>query len=111
MDAVDAGLAARRNRSLRNRSNPRRRGGFSAALVVWTLALLGIGTIADGLISASAARVNGGTLCVLAVVLGKFFSDEFSFTVKGVVFITCGILFIATNLMTSRWVKRKAGAK
>lgn len=85
--------------------------GLSAALVAWTLALLGVGTIADGLISTSAARVNGGTLCVLAVVLGKFFSDEFSFTIKGVVFITCGILFITSNILMSKWTKRKAVAK
>lgn len=85
--------------------------GLSAALIAWTLALLGVSTIADGLMSSSAARVNGGTLCVLAVVLGKFFSDEFSFTFKGLVFIICGILFIATNVMMSKWIKRKAVAK
>jgi len=78
------------------------RSSLSAALVAWTLALLGVGTIADGLIISSVARVNGGTLCVLAVVVGKFFSDDFSFTVKGVVFIICGVLFLATNLMMSR---------
>ena len=51
-----------------------------------------------------------GVLVFLAVALGRFFSSEASFTAKGVVFIVCGGVFLATNLVVSRRMKQTGGA-
>jgi lipopolysaccharide export LptBFGC system permease protein LptF len=51
--------------------------------------------------------VNCGVLLFLAVVLGKFFNEDFSFTIKGVVFIVCGLLFFLVNTIFARKIKQE----
>ncbi|MGI6497169.1 MAG: DUF2157 domain-containing protein [Kiritimatiellia bacterium] len=82
----------------------------SALLMTIYLAGLGLATLGEGLAERRPGSINLGVLVLLAVILGKFFSSEASFTAKGVVFIVCGGVFLATNLVVSRRMKQKGGA-
>jgi Zn-dependent protease with chaperone function len=66
--------------------------------------------LGDGLVERRPGLINMGVLVFLAVALGRFFSSEASFTAKGVVFIVCGGVFLATNLVVSRRMKQTGGA-
>ena len=81
-----------------------------ALLMTFYLAGLGLATLGDGLVERRPGLINMGVLVFLAVALGRFFSSEASFTAKGVVFIVCGGVFLATNLVVSRRMKQTGGA-
>jgi len=49
--------------------------------------------------------INCGMLLFLALVIGKFFSEDYSFTVKGIVFIVSGIIFFIVNTIFARRLK------
>jgi uncharacterized membrane protein len=77
-----------------------------SVIILVYLAGLGLATLGAGLAERRLLRVNAGTLILLAVILGKFFGSDVSFTVKGVSFIVCGCLFLGTNLVFSRRLKQ-----
>jgi len=74
------------------------------------LAGLGLTQVAEGLAVHRLRAVNGGLFVVLAVIVSKFFDSDVSFTVKGLVFIFCGSLFLAANLVLSRRMKTGGAA-
>jgi hypothetical protein len=74
------------------------------------LAGLGLATLGEGLAERRPGTINAGVLVLLAVIIGRFFSSDASFTAKGVVFIICGVVFLGANLVVSRRMKRKGGA-
>jgi hypothetical protein len=66
------------------------------------LILLSLLTLATGLMLQKLRTINAGVLILLAIIIGKFFSEEYSFTVRGIVFLICGILFFTANWIASR---------
>ena len=76
----------------------------------WVFAL-GVLTLMTGVKTRAMGRVNMGVLVLLAVIVGKFFSSELSFTVKGIVFIACGAGFFAMNHWASKRMKKEGGAE
>lgn len=83
----------------------------TGASVIMLLYLSGLGlvTLAGGLAQRRLPLVNAGTVVLLAVILGKFFSSDASFTVKGLVFIVCGLCFFAANALFSRRMRQMGG--
>ena len=81
-----------------------------ALLMTLYLAGLGLATLGEGLAEHRAGTINLGVLVLLAVIIGRFFSSDASFTAKGIVFILCGGVFLVANLMVSRRMKQKGGA-
>lgn len=69
--------------------------------------ILSLLTLADGIGQRALWMVNCGVLLFLAVVLGKFFNEDFSFTTKGIVFIVCGLLFFMVNTIFARKLKQE----
>jgi hypothetical protein len=84
---------------------------FSFLLVTVYLGILGLATLAKGIIDRQVIFVNGGVLIVLGVILGKFFTSDVSFTVKGIAFIVCGVLFFVINILAGRQLKKAGGAQ
>ena len=68
----------------------------------WIMALyalaVGSGTVLAGVSEGALARANGGMLLVGAVIAQRFLDSEWSFTVRGLVFIGLGVAFLALNL-------------
>ena len=83
---------------------------LSALLMTFYLAVLGLATLGEGLAKRRPGTINVGVLVLLAVIIGRFFSSDASFTAKGVVFIICGVVFLGANLVVSRRMKQKGGA-
>lgn len=83
---------------------------LSALLMTFYLAGLGLATLGEGLAKRRPGTINVGVLVLLAVIIGRFFSSDASFTAKGVVFIICGVVFLGANLVVSRRMKQKGGA-
>jgi len=83
---------------------------WSALFMTFYLAGLGLATLGEGLAERRPGTINAGVLVLLAVIIGRFFSSDASFTAKGVVFIICGGVFLAANLVVSRRMKQKEGA-
>ena len=77
------------------------------SLYVIVLSLL---TIASGIRQMALWVVNCGILLFLAVMLGKFFNEDFSFTAKGVVFIISGLIFFFVNMIFAKKIKRESGS-
>ena len=75
------------------------------------LGCLGLITIGNGITRRQLLYVNGGVLILLGIILGKFFSSEFSFTAKGIAFIVCGCLFFIINLLATRQMKKHGVAQ
>lgn len=80
---------------------------FSTLLTCLYVAVLSLLTIADGIGARVLWMINCGMLLFLALVIGKFFSEDYSFTIKGVVFIVSGILFFIVNTIFARKLKKK----
>ena len=78
------------------------RESMAALMMMIYLLMLGLATLGTGLAARRLSVVNAGTVILLGVILGKFFSSDVSFTVKGVSFIVCGCLFLGMNLWVSR---------
>ncbi len=70
------------------------------------LAVYGLVFIVNGLRERCLRQVNGGTIAVLAVILTRFFNDDIGYTVKGIVFIICGVAFLSVNLILARRFKQ-----
>ncbi|MDR2850137.1 MAG: DUF2157 domain-containing protein [Verrucomicrobiota bacterium] len=81
----------------------------AALLCTGYLAAMGLATMAAGFARRSLMLVNSGVLVLLAVIVGKFFADEHSFTVRGVAFVVCGSLFFVANWIASRRLKQASG--
>ncbi len=79
-----------------------------ALLATLYLAILCLTTIASGIAARRLWMVNCGMLLFLALVIGKFFSTEYSFTVKGVVFIVSGLIFFIANAIFTRKLREEA---
>lgn len=73
----------------------------SLIMTAW-LALLALTTLAAGLAQQQLRTINGGVLLFLSIVLGKFFTDEYSFTARGLALLLCGALFFTINWFASR---------
>ena len=84
---------------------------FPAYLTTLYLSILGVATIGNGIVNRHVASVNGGVFIALGVILGKFFTSDLSFTVKGIAFILCGCLFFVINMLASRQMKKAGGAQ
>lgn len=67
--------------------------------------LLAIMTLREGIIYSSISRMNIGLILLASITLARFFDSEFSFLVKGIVFIICGVIFLLANLYLAK--KRK----
>jgi hypothetical protein len=81
---------------------------FLASIII-TLYLAGLGacTLAEGLIRRTMMLVNAGVLIAIAIILGKFFSSDLSFTVKGIAFIASGSLFFLVNSVVGRYLRKE----
>jgi len=84
---------------------------ISALVMTGFLFVLGVLTLTAGIQLRAMGKVNMGVLVLLAVIVGKFFSSELSFTVKGIVFIVCGAGFFAINFWASRQMKKQGEAE
>jgi len=73
------------------------------------MAVLSLLTIAEGIGRRALWMINCGMLLFLALVIGKFFTDDYSYTIKGIVFIVSGILFFVVNMIFARKLKRDSG--
>ena len=83
----------------------------AAYLLTLYLGCLGLATIGKGIVSRQVLFVNGGVLITLGLILGKFFTSDLSFTVKGIAFILCGCLFFVINMLATRQMKKAGGAQ
>ncbi|MEM7408833.1 MAG: DUF2157 domain-containing protein [Myxococcota bacterium] len=72
----------------------------------WTMALyagaLGAATVLSGLAHGALGRANGGMLLLGAVIAQRFLDSEWSFTVRGLVFMGLGLAFLVLNLHLRR---------
>ena len=80
----------------------------SAAVVLINLCLfaLGITTILQGAKLDHLGVLNYGLLIIMALVICRFFDSDLSFVIRGVLFVSAGIGFFATNYWMLK--KRKA---
>jgi len=75
-------------------------------LVVNAIGLaVGIATVHAGFRGGSVGTANCGLLLVVALIVARFFDDDWSFVVRGVGFIAMGIGFLAMNL----WLLKRRG--
>lgn len=81
---------------------------FVSLVTTAFLCLISLTTMTAGLIDRQLRLINGGVFIFLAIVLGKFFTSDFSFTARGTAFVICGILFVAANSIASRRIRRSA---
>ena len=65
--------------------------------------LLGIGTIRSGIRHGRLGTMNGGLVLVSGLIVARFLDVDLSFTVRGIVFIVLGAVFLGTNLVMKRW--------
>jgi hypothetical protein len=72
--------------------------GWLMLLVNITGLVVGVATVHAGFRGDSAGTANCGLLLVVALVVARFFDDDWSFVVRGVGFIALGIVFLAMNL-------------
>ena len=83
--------------------------GKTAGLITAAyLVLLALATLGAGLVRRSLLLLNGGVLILLAVIIARFFMDDYSFTARGVAFVICGLFFFVTNWVASRKLRENA---
>jgi hypothetical protein len=70
------------------------------------LFLLGIWTLAQGVVSRRLGTINGGMVILIVLILTRFFDSDLSLVTKGIVFILLGAAFMIVNLAHLR--RRKA---
>lgn len=81
--------------------------GFSAAALMNGFVLLfGIAVLMRGVKEDSLGLLNLGMLIIAALIMARFVDSNFSFIVRGLVFMALGASFLLVNWMASR---RKAG--
>jgi len=72
--------------------------------------VLGIATIVYGIRNGRIGTVNGGMGILSALIVLRFFDEEFSFVVRGVAFIVLGIGFLSTNIVLARRFRKEVQA-
>ncbi len=60
--------------------------------------ILSLMMVREGIVGSNMGHMNIGLLLLTALIIARFFDSEFSFLVKGIVFILCGTIFLLTNL-------------
>ena len=60
--------------------------------------IVGIMTILKGVKLNHLVILNFGLLMITAIIIARFFDTDFSFVVRGVVFILIGVLFFIANI-------------
>lgn len=70
------------------------------------LVLSALATLGAGLTRRSLLLLNSGVLILLAVIIARFFMEDYSFTARGIAFVVCGVCFFVTNWFASRKLKR-----
>jgi hypothetical protein len=80
---------------------------FSLLVFNLYLAVLGVGTLRNGLRSGQLIQVNGGLVIITALITARFFDSDLPFTVRGILFILIGCGFLAANLVA----KKNRGAR
>ena len=78
-----------------------------SAIMCLYVAVLSLLTIAEGIGTRMLWMINCGMLLFLSLVIGKFFSEEYSFTIKGIVFIVSGIIFFFVNSIFARRIRKE----
>lgn len=68
---------------------------------------LGVWYLWYGINSNSTSQMNFGLVLIMAVILLRFFDQDFSFIVKGIAFIIMGCAFIGVNLWQSRSAEKR----
>lgn len=83
--------------------------GETVPIVLANLYLLvfGIHYIKRGINRQDMTLVNLGMLFLASLIVARFFDTDWSFIVKGVVFVVLGICFLGVNLLLSRRLKQK----
>ena len=82
-------------------------GGTVATIIVNAyFFILGVWLIAAGARRQSTARINAGMLLLAVLIGARFLDAEFSFIVRGLVFVAIGTAFLITNWLL---VRRKGG--
>ena len=66
----------------------------------------GVIVIMSGIKELSVARVNGGMVMVIALIVCRFFDYDMSFMLRGIAFILIGIAFIVTNVVMSKKARK-----
>lgn len=79
----------------------------SAALFNLDVMLLGVRSVVQGVKKNSFGRLNAGMLLIGAVILLRFFDFNFSYALRGSVFVGVGVLFLIVN----GWLARRKGRK
>nr|WP_173812885.1 DUF2157 domain-containing protein [Dendrosporobacter quercicolus]NSL48818.1 DUF2157 domain-containing protein [Dendrosporobacter quercicolus DSM 1736]SDM52509.1 Uncharacterized membrane protein [Dendrosporobacter quercicolus] len=78
-------------------------GGIAATVLLnCYLLALSISMITAGIRRSSLTRVNTGLLLLALLIAARFFDIDFSFVVRGLVFVILGIAFLVTNLLIVR---------
>lgn len=84
-------------------------GMYAAALVNVFLLGLSITVITKGVRETRLGVLNAGMLMLALLIVFRFFDFSYSFVARGVIFILCGMAFIAVNLVLSRRKNGVAG--
>ncbi len=71
---------------------------------------LGIATLMYGIRNMKIGTVNGGMAILAAVIVLRFFDEDFSFLVRGIAFILLGSGFLTTNLILVHRTHREVNA-
>ncbi len=66
------------------------------------LFILGVGTLWRGVREQQLGVVNGGMLMLSTLIALRFFDGDFSFVIRGLVFMAVGVGFLMTNLILIR---------
>ena len=82
----------------------------SLATFVYFVAL-GIVVLYTGISERKLGRANLGLLIILACILQKFFAEDFSLTVKAVIFILAGAAFFTFSFYMNGVMRSKGGLK
>ena len=84
--------------------------GTTATLLMNAYVLfIGIHILRAGARNFSMGRINLGMLIIIGLILARFFDANFSFIIRGLVFVTLGLPFLFTNLVLARRQGRQAG--
>lgn len=81
---------------------------LDASAAYWAAIVLAIGVIGVGVVRLRSAYANIGAMTFFWLVLAKFFASDVSFTIKGLVLISCGLVLTALNVALVRFRKRRA---
>ncbi|MEL6637854.1 MAG: DUF2157 domain-containing protein [Bacteroidota bacterium] len=75
------------------------------------LFVFGLHYIRRGINRQAMTLVNLGMFFIAALIVARFFDTDWSFVVKGVVFVVLGLCFLGVNLLLSRRLKQVEGTE